>query len=235
MKRTRTGYASFAHIRSFIAIGCLLAINFPAFSQDSIKIKQPSKGQTAAPDQEESKTKDLKEVTKETTKEASKEGKEKDTAKIPETPIENVVAVTTEQLVNKPEEYLNKNVKFTAPFFAFSNLALDYKPAFRSSRTYLSFLVLRPNSHTPFSEIKLAMLIPKEKDPLTKTLGTIKEGDIVEITGHVFASSLDEPWLDVLRMKKIASAKKVENPDDKTADDKDSSSEDQSSDKKSEE
>ncbi len=183
--------------------------------QESAKVQQ-GKGQTTAPDQESAKVKEVvKEDTK--TKEAQK----------PETPIENVVAVTTEQLANKPDDYLNKNVKFTAPFFVFSNLALDYKPAFRSSRTYLSFLVLRPNSHTPFSEIKLAMLIPKEKDPLTKMLGTLKEGDVVEITGHVFASSLDEPWLDVLRVKKIASAPKSNTTEDKAADDKESS-EDQS-------
>lgn len=75
------------------------------------------------------------------------------------------------------------------------------------------------------------MLIPKEKDPQTKMLGTLKEGDIVEITGHVFASSLDEPWLDVLRLKKIASAKKADGSDDKAADEKDSSAEDQPSDK----
>jgi lysyl-tRNA synthetase class II len=161
----------------------------------------------------------------------AKDTKATDAQKVVETPIENVMAVTTDQLVGKPEEYLNKNVKFTAPFFAFSNLALDYKPAFRSSRTYLSFLVLRTNSHTPFSEIKLAMLIPKEKDPQTKMLQTLKEGDIVEITGHVFASSLDEPWLDVLKLKKIASAKKNDNAEDKASDDKESSSEDQSSEK----
>jgi hypothetical protein len=161
--------------------------------------------------------------------EASKKAQE--TQKVVETPIENVTSVTADQLVDKPQDYLNKNVKFTAPFFAFSNLALDYKPAFRSSRTYLSFLLLRSNGHTPFSEIKLAMLIPKEKDPQTKLLGTLKEGDTVEITGHVFACSLDEPWLDVLRLKKIASAKKAESSEDKAADEKDSSAEDSPSEK----
>ncbi len=157
--------------------------------------------------------------------------KAQDEQKVAETPIENVTSVTTDQLVDKPQDYLNKNVKFTAPFFTFSNLALDYKPAFRSSRTYLSFLLLRANGHTPFSEIKLAMLIPKEKDPQTKLLQTLKEGDIVEITGKVFACSLEEPWLDVLRLKKIASAKKSDSAEDKAADEKDSSAEDQPSEK----
>lgn len=178
------------------------------------KNKEPAKKKETARHQQ-TKTDSKKEETKKT-EEAQK----------PEPPIENVVDVTTDQLTTKPEEYLNKNVKFTAPFFAFSNLALDYKPAFRSSRTYLSFLVLRANTHTPYSEIKLAMLIPKEKDPQTKMLQGLKEGDTIEITGRVFATSLDEPWLDVLRLKKLASAKKA-SPDgnDKDADDNDSSDE----------
>ena len=149
-------------------------------------------------------------------KDKDKDGKDKDKEKAeapkPEPPIENVVAVTTQQLVDKPQEYLKKNVKFSAKFFAFSSLALDYKPAMRKSKDYLSFLVLRPNSKVPFSEIKLAMPIPKEKDPKNTLLQGLKDGDEVEIIGNVFATPLDEPWVDVLRLTKIASA-----PDDKKA------------------
>ncbi|HEY9713398.1 MAG TPA: hypothetical protein V6C72_08000, partial [Chroococcales cyanobacterium] len=123
-----------------------------------------------------------------------------------EAPIENVQNVTTDQLVDKPHEYLNKNIKFDANFHAFSSLALDYKPAMRSSKNYLSFLVLRPNSKVPYSELKLAMAIPKEKDPDNTMLAGLKEGDQVEVVGHVFATALDEPWVDVLRLKKLASA-----------------------------
>lgn len=128
-----------------------------------------------------------------------------------ELPIENVVGVQAEDLVRAPSDYLGKNIRFTAPFFSFSNVALDYKPALRQSKTHFSFLVLRPNSHVPLSELKLAMPIPKdEKDPMSKVIAGFKEKDELEITGKVFAVALDEPWVDVLRIKKIKSA-----PDDK--------------------
>lgn len=138
--------------------------------------------------------------------------KEKAEAPKPEPPIEDVVSVTTDDLYKRPNEYLKKNVKFQAKFYAFSSLALDYKPAMRKSKDYLSFLVLRPDSHIPFSEIKLAMAIPKEKDPKNTLLQGLKDGDTVEIIGNVFATPLDEPWVDVLKLTKIASA-----PDDKKA------------------
>jgi hypothetical protein len=153
----------------------------------------PDKGKTAADKKADKKT-DAK-----TEKKAE--------AKTPEPVIENVQNVTTDQLVDKPHEWMNKNVKFDAPFHAFSSIALDYKPAMRASKDHLSFLVLRPNgSHIPYSELKLAMTIPKEKDPENTLLAGLKEGDTLEITGHVFATALDEPWVDVLKLKKIASA-----------------------------
>jgi hypothetical protein len=129
-------------------------------------------------------------------------------------PVENVIDVTTNQLVDKPQEFLNKNIKFSAKFFAYSSLALDYKPAMRSSRTNLSFLILRPEAHVPFAEIKLAMALPKEKDPETTLLASLKDGDQIEVIGKVFATPLDEPWIDVLRLKKLSSA------DDSKKDDK---------------
>ncbi len=100
--------------------------------------------------------------------------------------------MTTQQLVDAPQSYLHKNVKFSAPFHAYSSLALDYKPALRPAKTHLSFLVLRPNSKVPFSEIKLAMPIPKDKDPKNKLLQDLKDGDTIEVAGTVFATALDE-------------------------------------------
>lgn len=135
----------------------------------------------------------------------------------PEVIIENVQDVTTEQLVDKPHDFLNKNVKFDATFFCFASLALDYKPALRAQKSYLSFLVLRPNTKIPYSELKLAMPIPKEKDPDNDMLAKLKEGDQLEITGHVFATALDEPWVDVLKLKKTASAPEKKD-DEKKAD-----------------
>jgi hypothetical protein len=132
--------------------------------------------------------------------------KDKTATTKPEPVIENVQNVNAEQLVDKPHEYLNKNVKFVANFHGFTTLALDYKPALRPSKTYLSFLVFRENSKIPLSELKLAMAIPKEKDPDNTLLAQLKEGDQLEITGKVFNTALDEPWLDVLRLKKLKSA-----------------------------
>ncbi|HEY9870340.1 MAG TPA: hypothetical protein V6D08_14340 [Candidatus Obscuribacterales bacterium] len=131
-------------------------------------------------------------------------------SKTPEPVLENVVTVTPEDLVNKPQDYLGKNVKFNANFFAFSNLALDYRPAFRSSKTHLSFLVLRPKSHIPLSELKLAMMIPKEKDPESTLLATLKDGDQLELVGKVFSSALDDPWVEVFKLKKLGGS-----PDEK--------------------
>lgn len=126
----------------------------------------------------------------------------------PEIVIENVVNVPAENLVEHANEYLNKNVRFVANFHAYSALALDYKPALRPAKTNLSFLVLRNNSKVPLSELKLAMAIPKEgdKSPQAVLITELKEGDQLEITGKVFAVALDEPWVDVLKIKRLKAA-----------------------------
>ena len=121
----------------------------------------------------------------------------------PEPVLENVVSVNPDELVAKPQEYLGKNVKFSASFFAFTSIALDYKPAFRSSKTHLSFLILKPGSHIPLSELKLAMMIPKEKDPENTMLATLKDGDQLELIGKVFSTALDDPWVEIFKVKKI--------------------------------
>ncbi len=155
-----------------------------------------------------------------------KDGKDEKKAEAPpapEPPLENVQMVTTQELVDAPQKYLHKNVKFCAPFHAYSSLALDYKPALRPSKTHLSFLILRPASKVPFSEIKLAMPIPKDKDPKNKLLQDLKDGDTIEVAGTVFATALDEPWIDVKQLVKTASA-----PDPKKDKEKDSAKKDDS-------
>jgi hypothetical protein len=141
-------------------------------------------------------------------KEAAKAPEKKDAKPVPEVVIENVITVPAEALTEHASEYLNKNVRFVANFQAYSSLALDYKPAMRPAKTYLSFLVFRNNSKVPLSELKLAMPIPKEDDksPQAKLLSELKEGDQLEVTGKVFACPLDEPWVDVLRIKRLKAA-----------------------------
>jgi hypothetical protein len=161
----------------------------------------------------------------------------------PEPVLENVITASPEDLVNKPQEYLGKNVKLNANFFAWSNLALDYKPAFRSSKTHLSFLILKPNGHIPLSELKLAIMIPKEKDSEAGVFATLKDGDQVEMVGKVFSTALDDPWVEVFKLKKIGGSSddkdkdkdkksaSAGDKDDKSKDDK--SKDDKSSDSKS--
>ncbi|MDR3614486.1 MAG: hypothetical protein P4L53_13070 [Candidatus Obscuribacterales bacterium] len=158
-------------------------------------------------------SKDSKEAGKETGKDkaAGEKGKtgeksEKASKPTPEVPIVGEVQnVTTDQLTEKPHDYLNKNVRFSAIFASFSTLPLDYKPAMRPAKSHVGLLVYRPNSKIPYSEIKLAMPMPKEKEPENKVLMDLHDGDTVEIVGKEFATPLDEPWLDVLRLKKTAS------------------------------
>lgn len=210
-------------LSSLVLLSLLLSINSPNFAADSPKSSKVKKSEKSAEKSTSDKSaadksdsdkdkKDDKSVDKADKKDAEK-GKEKEQAKAPEKPIENVVNVNADDLVDKPHEYMGKNVKFTAPFFAFSTLALDYKPAYRSSKTHISLLVARPKKKTPLSELKLAMMTPKEKDPETQLLATLKEGDTLEIIGNVFSTALDDPWVEILKVKKIGGS-----TDDKKAD-----------------
>ncbi|MBX9878606.1 MAG: hypothetical protein K2Y22_09125 [Candidatus Obscuribacterales bacterium] len=117
--------------------------------------------------------------------------------------LENVMDVTPDDLVNKPHEYLNKNVKFQGDFSSFSSLALDYKPAMKPSKSFLSFLIFKKDTHVPLSELKMAMAIPKEKDPDNTLLATLKEGDQLELVGKVFSAALDDPWVEIFKVKKL--------------------------------
>ncbi|HEY9790075.1 MAG TPA: hypothetical protein V6D22_06745 [Candidatus Obscuribacterales bacterium] len=142
-----------------------------------------------------------------------KEPEKKEAAKAPEPSYEGAAAVNPEELVKHPHEYMNKLVKFTAGFSSFSSLALDYpkEHPMRESKKYLSLLILTPGTpqgaKIPLSEMKLSMAIPKDKDPETDLLAKLKEGDQVEIIGKEFSTALDDPWIDVLRLKKIGGSK----------------------------
>jgi hypothetical protein len=149
-----------------------------------------------------------------------KKDEKKEAAKAPEPSYDNAIGVTPDELVKRPHEFLNKTLKFTAKFSSFSNLALDYKPAMKSSKTHLSFLVLTPGSHVPLSELKLAMAIPKEKDPDTELLGKLKDGDTVEIIGKEFSTALDDSWVEVYKLKKLGGSKDKDDDKKASADDK---------------
>jgi hypothetical protein len=209
------------HHKATIALSALLCAASFSLSVYAAPVETDASSRPVAATDKDSKKSDKD--TKETGKESSKDkdskessgkekaagekgkGAEKAAKPVPEVPIADVQNVTTDQLTEKPHDYLNKNVRFSAIFASFSTLPLDYKPAMRPAKSHVGLLVYRPNSKIPYSEIKLAMPMPKEKEPENKVLMDLHDGDTVEITGKEFATPLDEPWLDVLRLKKTAS------------------------------
>ncbi len=208
--------------RGLIAFAAAFSLSFTVSGLLSVQdaAAAPKTGATAVKttkDKKDAPAADKDSKDKEAKDKDGKDDKKAEAPPAPEPPLENVQLVTTQELVDAPQKFLHKNVKFCAPFHAYSSLALDYKPALRPSKTHLSFLILRPNSKVPFSEIKLAMPIPKDKDPKNKLLQDLKDGDTIEVAGTVFATALDEPWVDVKQLIKTASA-----PDPKKDKEKDS-------------
>ena len=103
-------------------------------------------------------------------------------------------------IVRKPAAFLNKKVYMTARFDKFATLGLDYKPAMRSSETYISFLIFRPDTdkNIPLPEMKL--FIPRKS---AEKLIDLKENDTVKISGTVFSNALGDVWIDVDSLSKL--------------------------------
>lgn len=97
-------------------------------------------------------------------------------------------------VVNSPKTYLNKNIIMEAKFDKFSTLGLDYKPAFKSSEEYISFLIKRDDTtfNIPLSEMKLFI-----KRSMAEKFVDLKTNDEVEIKGVVFSDALGDAWVDV--------------------------------------
>ena len=111
-------------------------------------------------------------------------------------------------LMGNPAQYLNKKVTFTGTFNRFADIALDYKKAFRDSRDYVTFFILRPDvtDHTiPMAEMKL--FFPRKKSPEVMDLDT---GDKIQIIGTEFSTALDEPWIDVEHIRVLEKVEKKE-------------------------
>ena len=108
------------------------------------------------------------------------------------------VSVDPLELVKAPNKYLKKNIKMKATFDKFTNLGLDYKPAFRSSQDYISFLILREDvgdNIIPLSEMKL-FLTRKAAEKFIE----LEVGDKIQIEGTVFSSALSDTWIDVSKI-----------------------------------
>ena len=106
-------------------------------------------------------------------------------------------------IVNSPKSYLNKTVLIKAKFDKFSTLGLDYKPAFKSSDDYISFLIKRDDTahDIPLSEMKLFLKrIEAEK------FIDLKTNDEIEIKGVVFSDALGDAWVDVKQLTIVKKA-----------------------------
>ncbi len=106
-------------------------------------------------------------------------------------------------IVANPKVYLNKNILMQAKFDKFSTLGLDYKPAFKSSEDYISFLIKRDDTSfdIPLSEMKLFL----KRDVAEKFID-LKTNDEIEIKGNVFSDALGDAWIDVKEIKILKKA-----------------------------
>lgn len=106
-------------------------------------------------------------------------------------------------VVANPRAYLEKTITMSAKFDKFSTLGLDYKPAFKSSDDYISFLVKRDDTNydIPLSEMKLFI----KRDDAEKFID-LKTNDKISITGKVFSDALGDAWIDVSKLTLVEKA-----------------------------
>ncbi len=122
--------------------------------------------------------------------------------------IASAAKVDPLDLLRSPTQYINKKVTFTGTFNRFADIALDYKKAFRDSRDYVTFFILRPDvgEHTiPLAEMKL-FFPRKQSDEVTE----LEAGDKIQVVGTQFSSALEEPWIDVEHIKILEKTAKSE-------------------------
>lgn len=106
-----------------------------------------------------------------------------------------IQSVNALDVVAYPTKYLNKKIKVKAKFDKFSTLGLDYKPAYKSSEDYITFLIKRDdviNYVVPLSEMK--NFLPRK---LAEKYIDLKPGDEIEYVGTVFSDALSDTWVDV--------------------------------------
>lgn len=110
---------------------------------------------------------------------------------------QQVSTVAPLNVVASPKTYLNQTITMNAKFDKFSTLGLDYKPAFKSSEDYISFLIKRDDTQydIPLSEMKL--FIKREE---AEKFIDLKTDDEIQITGKVFSDALGDTWIDVTKL-----------------------------------
>ena len=78
----------------------------------------------------------------------------------------------------------------------------------KSSETYISFLIQRPditNHNIPLSELKLFLNRTEAEKHID-----LNSGDIVEFSGRIFSTALGDPWMDVTNFKVVSTKAKAE-------------------------
>lgn len=113
-------------------------------------------------------------------------------------------------IVANPTKYLNKHVKIKAKFDKFSTLGLDYKPAFKSSEKYITFLIKRDDvtTHTiPLSEMKNFL----NREVAEKYID-LSSGDEIEYSGTVFSNALGDAWINVEKFTVLSQKSKEQKP-----------------------
>lgn len=130
-------------------------------------------------------------------------------AQKPVVPAYTYESVNPLDVVASPDKYLNKRVKIRAKFDKFSTLGLDYKPAFKSSDKYITFLIKRDdviNHVVPLSELKNFL----DRDIAEKYID-LKPGDDIEYSGIVFSNALGDAWLSVEKFSVLNQQNKDQN------------------------
>ena len=189
-------------MRKFIYL--TLAITLLSFSFATIKET------IGKDDTEDSGRKKLKK-----TKSLAEDKKEEKKIKINESDFKPVLIGA---LLENPQDFIGKKVKFRGKFSSFTNLALDYEPALRKSKDYISLCIFRPDSKIPLSELKLAYPVKEAKENLV--IRELDDGDLIEIYAEVFSAALDEPWADILSIKMLETKKQPDKTRGKTISDK---------------
>lgn len=121
----------------------------------------------------------------------------------PTVTAEQCQSVSPLAVVRNPKAYLDKTITMNAKFDKFSTLGLDYKPAFKSSDNYISFLIKRDDTtyDIPLSEMKL--FIKREE---AEKFIDLKTNDEISITGKVFSDALGDTWIDVSKLTLVKKA-----------------------------
>ena len=177
----------------------------------AVAVAAPPAHQKAAPAKKQEMVKPKAAPAKKDAADSDKEKEAKDKAAI-EKEIQASLATATKveslDLLKDPTKFMNKKVTFTGTFNRFADVGLDYKKAFRDSRDYVTFFILRPDvtaHNIPMAEMKL--FFPRKKSTEVMDLET---GDKIQIVGTQFSNAMEEPWVDVEHIKLLQKTEKPE-------------------------